>query len=104
MAVEERLQRPAVMGIVNVTPDSFSDGGAHLDADACAVAAARRAWSRAPRSWTSAESRPGPAPGVSVERSCNVLPVLERLEGLPLSIDTAKSGSPVARSGPARSS
>ena len=31
--MEERLQRPAVMGIVNVTPDSFSDGGVHLDPD-----------------------------------------------------------------------
>src|SRR6185436_19534115 len=40
-SVEERLQRPAVMGIVNVTPDSFSDGGVHLDPDAAAAGARR---------------------------------------------------------------
>src|SRR5690242_21714180 len=37
---EQRFSRPSVMGIVNVTPDSFSDGGVHLDA-AAAVSAAR---------------------------------------------------------------
>jgi dihydropteroate synthase len=79
VAVEERLQRPAVMGIVNVTPDSFSDGGAHLDADA-AVAAARRmvAEGAAIVDVGGESTRPGSG-------------VLERLEGLPLSIDTAKS-------------
>jgi dihydropteroate synthase len=39
--MSSRFPRPSVMGIVNVTPDSFSDGGAHLDPDD-AVAAARR--------------------------------------------------------------
>ena len=29
--IEERFPRPSVMGVVNVTPDSFSDGGVHLD-------------------------------------------------------------------------
>ena len=33
-----RLDRPRVMGIVNVTPDSFSDGGDHFDADAAVAA------------------------------------------------------------------
>jgi len=40
--LDERLYRPAVMGVVNVTPDSFSDGGLHLDPGS-AVATARRA-------------------------------------------------------------
>src|SRR5947199_398508 len=39
--IEERFPRPSVMGVVNVTPDSFSDGGVHLD-PAVAAAAARR--------------------------------------------------------------
>ena len=32
-SLEESFSRPAVMGVVNVTPDSFSDGGVHLDSD-----------------------------------------------------------------------
>jgi dihydropteroate synthase len=39
--IEERFPRPSVMGVVNVTPDSFSDGGVHLDPDAAAAAARR---------------------------------------------------------------
>src|SRR6058998_151240 len=39
--VEERFARPSVMGVVNVTPDSFSDGGVHLEPSA-AIAAAKR--------------------------------------------------------------
>jgi dihydropteroate synthase len=90
--VEERLQRPAVMGIVNVTPDSFSDGGIHLDPDAAAAAARRMVEEGAAIVDVGGEStRPGSA-GVPVnEELRRVLPVLERLEGLPLSIDTAKS-------------
>ena len=41
VTLAERLPRPSVMGVVNVTPDSFSDGGVHFDS-ADAVAAARR--------------------------------------------------------------
>ncbi|HXH97569.1 MAG TPA: dihydropteroate synthase, partial [Gaiellaceae bacterium] len=40
-SVEERFPAPSVMGVVNVTPDSFSDGGVHLDPDAAAAAARR---------------------------------------------------------------
>src|SRR2546425_4165710 len=40
-AIEERFPRPSVMGVVNVTPDSFSDGGVHLQ-PAAAVAAGWR--------------------------------------------------------------
>jgi dihydropteroate synthase len=90
--VEERLQRPAVMGIVNVTPDSFSDGGAHFDPDA-AVAAARRMFEEGAAivDVGGESTRPGSA-GVSVDEELRrVVPVLEQLDGVPVSIDTAKS-------------
>ena len=41
VAIEARFPRPSVMGVVNVTPDSFSDGGVHLDPDVAAAAARR---------------------------------------------------------------
>ena len=90
--MEERLQRPAVMGIVNVTPDSFSDGGTHLDPDAAAAAARRMVEEGAAIVDVGGEStRPG-SDGVSLDEELRrVIPVLERLEGLPVSIDTAKS-------------
>ena len=50
------------MGIVNVTPDSFSDGGRFLDAGAARRARPAGWRRRAPRSSTSAASRPGPGP------------------------------------------
>src|SRR4029453_7432260 len=88
-SVEERLQRPAVMGIVNVTPDSFSDGGVHFDADVAAAAARRMVEEGAAIVDVGGEStRPGAA-GVSVEEELRrVVPVLERLDGVPVSIDT----------------
>jgi dihydropteroate synthase len=90
--VEERLQRPAVMGIVNVTPDSFSDGGVHLEPDAAAAAARRMIEEGAAIVDIGGEStRPG-SEGVTVnEELRRVVPVLERLEGIPVSIDTAKA-------------
>ena len=39
--IEERFPRPSVMGVVNVTPDSFSDGGVHFEPDVAAAAARR---------------------------------------------------------------
>ena len=95
-SIEERFPRPAVMGVVNVTPDSFSDGGVHLDPDAAAQAARRMVDEGAAIVDLGGEStRPGSA-GVSVDEELQrVLPVLERLGGdLPLSIDTSKA--PVA--------
>ena len=56
-----RLDQPQVMGIVNVTPDSFSDGGQFADSAAAASAGADMA-PRARRSSTSAANRPGRAP------------------------------------------
>jgi dihydropteroate synthase len=90
--VEERLQRPAVMGIVNVTPDSFFDGGVHVDPDRAAAAARQMLADGASIVDVGGEStRPG-SDGVSLDEELRrVVPVLERLQGLPLSIDTAKA-------------
>jgi dihydropteroate synthase len=90
--VEERLQRPAVMGIVNVTPDSFSDGGRLLDPDAAVAAARRMLDEGAAIVDVGGEStRPGSG-GVTLEEELRrVVPVLEQLQGLPVSIDTTKS-------------
>ncbi len=90
--LEQRFPRPAVMGVVNVTPDSFSDGGLNLDPDA-AVATARRllAEGAAIVDVGGESTRPG-SDGVSVDEELRrVVPVLEALQGLPVSIDTAKS-------------
>jgi dihydropteroate synthase len=86
------LQRPAVMGIVNVTPDSFSDGGVHFDPEAAGAAGRRMVEEGAAMVDVGGEStRPGSA-GVSVDEELRrVVPVLELLDGVPVSIDTAKS-------------
>jgi len=86
------LQRPAVMGIVNVTPDSFSDGGLHVEPVAAAAAASRMLEDGAAIVDVGGEStRPG-SDGVTLDEELRrVMPVLERLEGVPVSIDTAKS-------------
>jgi dihydropteroate synthase len=80
------------MGVLNVTPDSFSDGGVHLEPDV-AVAAARRMFEdgAAIVDIGGESTRPG-SDGVSVDEELRrVLPVLERLQGeVPVSIDTAK--------------
>jgi dihydropteroate synthase len=90
--IEERFPRPSVMGVVNVTPDSFSDGGVHLDADVAAEAARRMLDQGAAIIDVGGEStRPG-SDGVSVDEELRrVVPVLERLQGLPVSIDTSKA-------------
>jgi dihydropteroate synthase len=92
--IEERFPRPSVMGVVNVTPDSFSDGGVHLDADVAAAAARRMLDQGAAIVDVGGEStRPG-SDGVSLDEELRrVVPVLERLNGeVPVSIDTAKAG------------
>lgn len=88
------LNRPRIMGIVNVTPDSFSDGGAHFSTDAAVAHALKLAEEGADILDIGGEStRPG-AEEVSLEEELRrVLPVIERLAKetmLPLSIDTSK--------------
>jgi dihydropteroate synthase len=80
------------MGIVNVTPDSFSDGGVHLDPDTAAAAARRMLEEGAAIVDVGGEStRPGHAPVSLDEELRRVVPVLERLDGVPVSIDTSKA-------------
>jgi dihydropteroate synthase len=90
--IEERFPRPSVMGVVNVTPDSFSDGGVNL-ATGDAVASARRmvAEGAAIVDIGGESTRPG-SDGVSLDEELRrVVPVLEQLEGMPISIDTSKA-------------
>jgi dihydropteroate synthase len=87
------------MGVVNVTPDSFSDGGVNLDPDTAAAAARRMVDEGAAVVDVGGEStRPG-SEGVSADEELRrVGPVLERLGGdVPVSIDTSKAA--VARRG-----
>ena len=90
--IEERFARPSVMGVVNVTPDSFSDGGVHIQPAAATAAGWRMVDEGAAIVDVGGEStRPGSA-GVSVEEELRrVVPVLESLHGAPISIDTAKA-------------
>ena len=90
-----RLDQPQVMGIINATPDSFSDGGVFADARAAAEAGAAMASAGAAIIDVGGEStRPGAATvweGDEIER---VLPVVQQLAagGTAVSIDTRKSG------------
>jgi dihydropteroate synthase len=81
------------MGVVNVTPDSFSDGGVHLDPDAATAAAERMAAYGAAIVDIGGEStRPGSEPVTPDEELRRIGPVLERLAGrVPVSIDTRKA-------------
>jgi dihydropteroate synthase len=91
--LEERFPRPSVMGVLNVTPDSFSDGGVHLDPDVAAAAAWRMLEEGVAIVDVGGEStRPGSG-GISAEEELSrVVPVLDRLRGeLPFSIDTSKA-------------
>jgi dihydropteroate synthase len=91
-AIEERWPRPSVMGVLNVTPDSFSDGGQFVS-PADAIAHGRRLASEgAALVDVGGEStRPGADPVDADEELRRVLPVLEGLAGIPLSIDTSKA-------------
>ena len=81
------------MGVVNVTPDSFSDGGVNFDPDDAAATARRMLEEGAAIVDVGGEStRPGAEPVSVDEELRRVVPVLERLQGeVPVSIDTSKS-------------
>jgi len=86
---------PVVMGVVNVTPDSFSDGGLFLEADAAVEHGERLAAEGAAILDVGGEStRPGAAPVPEDEERRRVEPVVERLAaaGHAISIDTTKVG------------
>ena len=91
------LSSPRVMGIVNVTPDSFSDGGRYLSADGN-VAAALAHCEQLIREGADLldiggeSSRPGASPVSLAEELARVLPVVRHAValGLPLSVDTYK--------------
>lgn len=88
------LDRARVMGIVNVTPDSFSDGGAHFDVDAAVAHGLRLVEEGADLLDVGGEStRPGAAEVAADEEIRRVVPVIERLvrqTAVPVSIDTSK--------------
>jgi dihydropteroate synthase len=88
--------RTLVMGILNVTPDSFADGGVHFEVDRAVEAGARMAADGADILDVGGEStRPGAEGLPEDEELRRVLPVVEQLAarvGVPISIDTYKAG------------
>jgi dihydropteroate synthase len=87
------LTRPLVMGILNVTPDSFSDGGRYLARDAALRHAERMLAERVDIIDIGGEStRPGAAPLSLDQELDRVIPLVEALRdcGVPLSVDTYK--------------
>lgn len=88
------LSAPAVMGILNVTPDSFSDGGVFLSRETAVAHALQMAQEGADIIDVGGEStRPGAAPVSAQEEIDRVIPVIEALRGrvsVPISIDTSK--------------
>ena len=88
------LDRPRVMGIVNVTPDSFSDGGKFLSRDVAIAHARRLVEDGADIIDIGGEStRPGATPASLQEELDRVMPVLEAIvnDGIPVSVDTQKT-------------
>ncbi len=90
-----QVPEPVVMGVVNVTPDSFSDGGEWLDAGAAIAHGLELVDQGAQILDVGGEStRPGAEPVTEAEELRRVVPVLEGLAGCGarLSIDTSKAG------------
>ncbi|HVK51971.1 MAG TPA: dihydropteroate synthase [Pseudoxanthomonas sp.] len=89
-----KLDRALVMGIVNVTPDSFSDGGAHATTDAAMAHGLRLVEQGADLLDIGGEStRPGAADVSVDEEIARVVPVIEQLVArtrVPISVDTSK--------------
>jgi dihydropteroate synthase len=88
------LGEPAVMGVLNVTPDSFSDGGRYVETSSAVARGLRMAEEGAAIIDVGGEStRPGAAPVDAGEEMARVLPVIEQLAArldVPVSIDTSK--------------
>jgi dihydropteroate synthase len=88
------LSRPLIMGIINVTPDSFSDGGRYADAQAAIAHGLKLVAEGADILDIGGEStRPGAAPVSLQQELARVLPVIEGLSqhvAVPISIDTYK--------------
>src|SRR5690606_20651882 len=87
------LERPLVMGILNVTPDSFSDGALHFDADKAIAHGLSMIEQGADLLDIGAEStRPGAQPVSADEELSRLLPVIDALldSDVPLSVDTCK--------------
>ena len=88
-------ERPAIMGIVNVTPDSFSDGGLFVSKDAALAQAKKLVAEGADIVDIGAEStRPGHTPVSAEEEWARLAPLLSALvedSGVPVSVDTYKA-------------
>ena len=81
------------MGVVNVTPDSFSDGGQFLEADAAIAHARAMIDEGADLVDVGGEStRPGAAPVSEAEELARILPVVTALRDFPVSVDTRRPG------------
>lgn len=88
------LRQPCVMGVLNITPDSFSDGGQFIDLNAAVEQAQRMAEAGAAIIDIGGEStRPGAEDVTEAEELRRVIPVIERLNDLSavISIDTSKA-------------
>jgi len=90
--IEERFPAPSVMGVINVTPDSFSDGGVHLRVEPAVTSAWGMLDAGAAIVDVGGEStRPGSGGVDAAEELRRVEPVLADLAGAPVSIDTSKA-------------
>lgn len=91
------FERPLVMGILNVTPDSFSDGGKFVDIDKAVAHGLEMAKQGADLLDIGGESsRPGAEPVSAEDELARVIPVIERLQkagSVPISIDTYKAST-----------
>lgn len=88
-------KRTHIMGILNVTPDSFSDGGRYTDIEKAAAAAKKMEKEGADIIDIGGEStRPGHTPVSAEEEAERIIPVIEALKGtlqIPISVDTFKA-------------
>jgi dihydropteroate synthase len=90
------LSRPLVMGVLNITPDSFSDGGHFLEAEAAVAEGIRMAEQGAAIIDVGGEStRPGAQPVAAEEQLQRVLPVIERLRAVTTAVISVDTSNPM---------